>query len=178
MRDGLNAALPRDIACLLAQPAHPDFHAIRSATGKLYRYVIRLGEVPSALGRDRAWQLRYALDLRAMAAALEHVVGTHDFTSFRAAGCAAKSPIRHLDVARIQAREEEIWIEFYGAGFLRHMVRNLVGSLMEVGRHKREPTWFAELLEARNRQLAGPTAPALGLHLVRVDYPADLLTTD
>ena len=90
LRDGLNALLPGDIACLEARHMPADFHAMRSARGKLYRYVLRLGPARSALRRRRCWQLRYALDLDEMQRALDLLVGTHDFTSFRAAGCAAR----------------------------------------------------------------------------------------
>ena len=176
MRDGLNAVLPPEIACLEAAEAHPECHALRSATGKLYRYVIRVGPVPTALRRNRSWQVRYPLDVGAMGAALSLLEGEHDFTCFRAAGCASKSPVRRINRAGLDVVEGEIWIEIHGAGFLRHMVRNIVGSLHEVGRHKQEPAWFTHLIEARDRTLAGPTAPALGLHLVRVDYPPALLT--
>ncbi len=178
LRDGLNATLPPDVACLEAAVAHPDFHALRSAVGKLYRYVIRVGPVPTALARGRSWQVRYALDVRAMATALAILEGEHDFTSFRAAGCAARSPVRTITRAEIEVVEGELWIELYGTGFLRHMVRNIVGSLHEVGRHKQPPEWFGELLELRDRTKASATAPALGLHLVRVDYPSELLRDD
>ena len=178
LRDGLNATLPADVACLLAQEAHPDFHALRCAVGKLYRYVIRVGPVPTALSRGLSWQVRYALDVLAMSKALAFLEGEHDFTSFRAAGCAARSPVRRINRAAIDVVEGELWIELHGAGFLRHMVRNIVGALHEVGRQKRPPEWFRELLEVRDRTQAGVTAPARGLHLVRVDYPSELLRPD
>ncbi len=178
LRDGLNATLPPDVACLEAAVAHPDFHALRSAVGKLYRYVIRVGPVPTALLRGRSWQVRYPLDVRAMAAALALLEGEHDFTSFRAAGCAARSPGRRINRAAIDVVEGDLWIDLHGAGFLRHMVRNIVGALHEVGRNKKPPEWFGELLEVRDRSQASVTAPARGLHLVRVDYPSELLRAD
>ena len=175
---GLNSHLPPEIACLEAAVAHPDFHAQLSAVGKLYRYVLRTGTTRSPLQRDRSWQLRYALDLPAMVSALKSIEGRHDFSSFRAAGCASKSPIRTLHRAQLLVQEEGLWIEFYGEGFLRHMVRNIVGSLHDVGRHKHPPEWFGELMQARDRNLAGATAPPGGLFLVRVDYPEDLLVEE
>lgn len=175
IRDGLNSKLPDDIACLVAAPAQPEFHAQRSAQGKLYRYVLRVGPVKSALRANRYWGVRWPLDLDAMNAALQHLVGVHDFTSFRAAGCAARSPVRELLSGRIHAVEDELHVELYGRGFLRHMVRNIVGSLLQVGRGKRNADWFAELRDARDRAQGGRTAPGCGLFLVRVDYPAELL---
>jgi tRNA pseudouridine38-40 synthase len=171
VRDGLNSMLPPQIACLRAEPVSPEFHAQKSAVGKLYRYVLRVGPCRTALRRDRCWQVRYPLDLDAMGQALSLLVGRHDFTSFRAAGCSAKSPVREVSTAEIRPMEDAIWIELYGEGFLRHMVRNIVGSLHEIGRHNRPPSWFSELLEARDRTQAGVTAPPQGLFLVRVDYP-------
>ena len=175
IRDGLNSKLPDDIACLSASVAHPEFHAQRSATGKLYRYVIRVGPVPSALRAGRYWGVRWPLDVAGMHAAVQHLVGVHDFTSFRAAGCSASSPVREILSARVHVVEDETHIELHGKGFLRHMVRNIVGSLLQVGRGKRPPEWFAELRDARDRSRGGRTAPGCGLFLVRVDYPPELL---
>ena len=175
VRDGLNALLPRDVACLQAHVAHPDFHAQFSATGKLYRYVLRSGLVRSALRRDRHWQSRWPLEIRTMQAAVDQLVGRHDFTSFRASGCSAKSPVRTINRASVRSVGDEIWVELHGEGFLRHMVRNITGSLVQVGRGKHPPEWFGELLQVRDRTRAGRTAPGHGLFLVRVDYPPELL---
>lgn len=175
VRDGLNAVLPPDIACLEAALAAPEFHAQRSAVGKLYRYRLLLGPTRSALRRARVWPVRWALGADAMQQAAEVLVGTHDFSSFRAAGCSALSPVRTLSKARVELTDDELHVELYGDGFLRHMVRNIVGSLVEVGRGRRDPAWFAEVLARADRRQAGPTAPPDGLYLVRVDYPAELL---
>jgi tRNA pseudouridine38-40 synthase len=175
VRDGMNSNLPEDIGVLLAEPAHPDFHAQRSATGKLYRYRIRLGPGRPALRSGRIWSSRYALDVAAMQQALACIEGRHDFTSFRAAGCSARSPVRTVNRAQVREVEDELWVELHGEGFLRHMVRNVVGSLVEVGRGRRDPSWFRELLDQTDRKKAGRTAPSCGLYLVRVDYPSELL---
>jgi len=170
MRDGLNAHLPPDIACLDARPVAPEFHAQRSAVGKLYRYRLRVANSRSALRHGRVWASRYTLDIAAMDRAARRLVGEHDFASFRAAGCSATTSVRRIQRASVVAVDDEIWIELYGSGFLRHMVRIVVGSLVDVGRGRRAPSWFGELLELRDRQQAGRTAPAHGLYLVRVDY--------
>jgi tRNA pseudouridine38-40 synthase len=171
VRDGLNALMPHDIACVHAQVAAPDFHARFSAAGKLYRYVLRVHPARSALRSGRVWQSRWSLDLDAMRQGLRLLEGTHDFTSYRAAGCAAKSPVRRVDHCDLRRVEDEVWIEIYGQGFLRHMVRNIVGTAAVVGRGRQPAQWMGELLVLRDRGLAGRTAPGCGLYLVRVDYP-------
>ena len=171
--DGMNGLLPRDVSVLRARRVGMDFHATHSATGKLYRYVLRQGPGRSALRDGRVLQVRYPLDLVGMERALGHLVGEHDFSTFRARRCAARSPVRHIHAASIRQVGDEVWIEIHGAGFLRHMVRIIVGSLMEVGRHHHPPDWLKEILVARDRTAAGKTARACGLYLVRVDYPKE-----
>lgn len=178
IRDGLNHELPPDISCLGAERVSPRFHAQLSATGKLYRYVLRVGPSRSALRRERCWQQRGPLNLSAMQEALDRLVGEHDFTSFRASGCCAKSPVRRIRTATIGEVADEVWIELYGEGFLRHQVRNIVGSLITVGRERQPPGWFDTLLQAKDRRIASRTAPPQGLYLVRVDYPPELLNPD
>lgn len=170
IRDGLNALMPLDVSCWHAEQVSDDFHARFSATGKLYRYRIRTLPFRSALDRGRAWQRRQSLDPQAMRQALSYVIGTHDFTSFRGQGCTAKSPIREVVSATVERRDGEMVFEFQGKGFLRRMVRNLVGSAVVVGAGRRPPEWMGQVLNERDRSQAGPGAPSCGLYLVRVDY--------
>jgi tRNA pseudouridine38-40 synthase len=167
----LNARLPGDVVVRLLEPAPAAFHARRDARSKLYRYRLWTGLVRSPLRERFAWRVRAPLDLDALQSAAALLAGTHDFASFRAAGSAARTTVRTLTRAGWRGRVgEELCFEVEGPGFLRHMVRNLVGSLVEVGRGRREPGWIADLLAARDRTRAGPTAPAHGLTLVRVEY--------
>jgi tRNA pseudouridine38-40 synthase len=170
VRSGLNAGLPPQVACLKAEAVHPGFHALADARGKHYRYVLRAGKIRTPLRRQRCWTTGYDLDHRAMRLAMASIVGTHDFSSFRAARCAAQTSVRTIWSASIAPQGDELHIEVHGRGFLRHMVRNLVGSLVDVGRGKRPPAWLGQVLAARSRSAAGRAAPAHGLFLVSVDY--------
>lgn len=170
IRDGLNALMPLDISCWHAEQVSEDFHARYSAIGKLYRYRIRTLPSRSALERGRAWHYRKVLDPQAMSQALQGVIGTHDFTSFRGQGCCASSPVRELTLASVEPHPGELVLEFYGKGFLRRMVRNLVGSAVMVGVGREEPEWLRQVLNEKDRNQAGPGAPSCGLYLVRVDY--------
>ena len=166
----LNAVLPHDVAVRSLAPAPEGFHPRRAARSKLYAYRLWTSPVRSPLRERFALWKRPPLDLAAMGEAAGLVVGTHDFASFCAAGGAARTTLR--TVSRAEWRGEvgaELVFEVEGSGFLRHMVRNLVGTMLEIGRGRRGPAWIAELLAARDRTRAGPTAPAHGLTLVRVD---------
>jgi tRNA pseudouridine38-40 synthase len=170
LRRALNARLPDDVAVREASEAPPDFDPRRQARSKLYRYQIWNGRDRSPR-RVREWaQVLRPLDLDAMTRAARHLEGRHDFSSFRAAGSSVKTSVRTLHrVAVTGAPGGEVVIEFEGDGFLRHMVRNLVGTLLQVGHGAREADSLGDLLAARDRSLAGPTAPAGGLILVQVD---------
>ncbi len=171
LRRALNAVLPRDVAVREVVEAAPDFHALRDARGKLYRYAVWNGRSRSPL-RDRShYYVAPRLDSKAMAEGSRALVGTHDFASFQAAGSDVRTSERTLWRFDVEAREGgEILFWIAGEGFLRHMVRIAVGTLLEVGRGRRTPSGVAEALAARERCAAGPTAPAQGLTLVRVDY--------
>jgi tRNA pseudouridine38-40 synthase len=168
---GGNALLPGDIRILSAEAVPPGFDARRHATGKEYRYFLHLAPVGSPFLSRHAWHIEKPLDLDAVKAGLSFLVGEHDFTSFRAAGCSAQSAVRRIDDAALTGRLPSLWsIDFRGSGFLRHMVRNLVGTLVDVGRGKIPPERVGELLALRDRALAGMTAPPHGLFLWRVWY--------
>jgi tRNA pseudouridine38-40 synthase len=171
LQRALNAKLPADLAVREAVSVAAGFDARREAKGKLYRYWVWNGRQPSPLRRRRFHHVRERLDVERMGKASAPLAGQHDFASFRAAGSAAGSTVRNLSRVTVSgAAGGEIFFEFEGNGFLRHMVRNLVGTLLEVGLGRRPADSIPELLEIRDRRWAGPTAPAAGLTLVRVDY--------
>ncbi len=171
LQRALNGVLPREIAVRAVRTVADDFNALRAARRKRYRYRIWNHPVRSPLRAGRFAHIPRALDVERMARAAAHLVGEHDFSSFQAAGSDAKTTVRRLhrlDVEGTPGGEIEILAE--GSGFLRYMVRNLVGTLLEVGQGRRSVAWVADTLAARDRTHAGPTAPALGLVLEAVDY--------
>lgn len=170
IRAALNAKLPRDIRVLAARDAPATFDARRSARSKRYAYFVWNAPVASPFLAPYAWQLPRPLDRAAMAVGLASLRGKHDFSAFRAAAGQERSPIRTLLSTRIRSRGPLLACFVSADGFLHHMVRNLVGSLVEVGQGKHPPEWMGELLAGRDRRLAGPTAPAHGLVLLRVRY--------
>lgn len=169
---GTNSNLPDDIAVRWARTVSPDFHARFSASGRHYRYLILCRPTRSALWRGRAAWTHKALDLARMRAAGSLLVGRHDFTSFRALACQAKSPVRTLRYLELGRSGELLSLQLGADGFLHHMVRNIAGVLMAIGSGEAPVDWPAELLAVRNRALGGVTAPPQGLYLAGVDYPA------
>ncbi|MBL8952778.1 MAG: tRNA pseudouridine(38-40) synthase TruA [Myxococcaceae bacterium] len=168
---GLNGMLPEDIAVVTAEEVSPAFDARRWARGKRYRYRIGNRRARSPMRRNTHWEIFQPLDLEAMRRATEALIGQHDFQSFRAADCQSPTSVRKLTKIDVTgAVGDEIVIDVEGTAFLKHMVRNLVGSLADVGRAKRPFTWLGELLEKRDRTLAGMTAPPQGLALMEVLY--------
>ena len=168
---GANAELPRDISLSWAQPVPEHFHARYSAEARTYRYLILNRRARSALSARRATWVHRPLDETAMGRAAALLEGEHDFSAFRAAQCQAKSPIRRLE--RLTVRREEAWltIEATANAFLHHMVRNIAGLLIVIGKGDAPAAWAAEVLAGRDRRLSAPTAPADGLYLWRVRYP-------
>lgn len=168
---GMNALLPEDVAVHSASIEPDGFDARRSARGKRYRYVIENAGARAPLTRHRAWQLFGPLDVGAMREAARHLVGRHDFAAFQASDCAADHAVREvrrLDVLGEAGGRIEVVVE--ATAFVKHMVRNFVGTLVEVGQGKRAPGSMAELLRRGDRREAGPTAPPQGLFLEEVFY--------
>jgi tRNA pseudouridine38-40 synthase len=161
---------PDPIAILDCTIVADDFDARFSAIARHYRYRILARPAPPVLDRDRVWWVPQPMQIEPMREAAAALVGRHDFTTFRAAGCQAKSPVKTLDRLVVGADGEEIHIAASARSFLHNQVRSMVGSLKLVGEGKWRPADLAAALEARNRAACGPVAPARGLYLVRVDY--------
>jgi len=169
--DALNHFLrPAPIAILEAAETAPDFHARFSATGRHYLFRIITRRAPLVMERGHAWHVVKELDVDAMHAAAQELVGTHDFTTFRAAECQAHSPIKTLDKLTVRRSLDEIDVEASARSFLHHQVRSIVGTLKLVGEGKWRPRDVKAALEAHSRSRCGPVSPPDGLHLVRVDY--------
>ncbi len=166
---GLNTKLPPEIVALSARAVPRAYNPRRWTRRKMYRYRVLNRSVRCPHRRGQTWFQRRPLDVTAMAQASAALVGTHDFTSFRAAGCTAAHPIRLLESAAVHAVDDEVHVEFIGRGFLRYQVRNMVGTLIQVGHGSRAPDSIPVLLAARDRKRAGVTAPAHGLWLVWVE---------
>jgi tRNA pseudouridine38-40 synthase len=170
---GTNSKLPGDVSVRWANPVAEPFHARYSAVCRYYRYVIlNRRQRPALLRRRAAWE-RSPLQVAAMHAAAEYLLGEQDFSSFRAAGCQAKSAVRNVVGLEVHRRGDLVFIDIAANAFLQHMVRNVAGVLIEIGKGKREPAWAKELLEARDRTRAAATAPPQGLYLSRIDYPPE-----
>ncbi|HEY7725904.1 MAG TPA: tRNA pseudouridine(38-40) synthase TruA [Anaeromyxobacteraceae bacterium] len=169
---GMNALLPDDVAVVAASLEPDGFDARRSAAGKRYRYRIENRETRFPIGRAYAWQVFRPLDAPAMREAAGALVGRHDFAAFQAADREARHAVRDLRRLEVTgAGRGTVEVVAEATAFVKHMVRNLVGSLVEVGARRRSPAWVREVLEGRDRRQAGPTAPALGLCREEVFYP-------
>lgn len=169
---GGNSYLPEDIRILWVRRVENDFHARYSALARLYRYVIHNRPVKSALQHKQMTWCYCALDAESMGLAGQHLVGNHDFSSFRAKGCQSKSPYRQVHFVDVHRDADKVIISICANAFLHHMVRNIAGVLMDVGLGKHQPDWPLELLAAKKREIAGITAPPSGLYLESVYYPA------
>jgi tRNA pseudouridine38-40 synthase len=172
---GINSNLPPDVAVRWVREVPPEFDARRSALWRRYRYTILQRAARPALDRERVWWLRQPLDCAAMTAAATALLGEHDFSAFRAAGCQAKTARRRLMAIRVAVRRDAasavVTLEFTANAFLQHMVRNLVGTLAAIGGGELPPSAAAAILATRDRTAAGVAAPPCGLALVEVHYP-------
>jgi tRNA pseudouridine38-40 synthase len=170
LQRGVNALCGPGIVVREAAPAAAMFDPRRDARRRTYEYAIDNRPYASPFRRRTAWHVHRPLDRSAMAAAAALLVGEHDFRSFQAADCDADNPVRRVFTSEIESAGDDVAYRIAATAFLRHMVRNVVGTLVEVGRGERSVDGFARLIDARDRRVAGPTAPAHGLCLVRVDY--------
>lgn len=170
IRDYMNRYLPDAIAVREVKPCAPRFHARYKAIGKTYRYTVFVGEVKPVFDRKYVTILPYVPDVEAMRRAAAELVGEHDFAAFCGNPRMKKSTVRLVDSITIEQNRDRIHFTFHGTGFLQNMVRILVGTLLEVGRGYWEPDYVQTILDARDRKLAGPTAPPEGLCLMKVDY--------
>ncbi|MFF7706796.1 tRNA pseudouridine(38-40) synthase TruA [Pseudomonas sp. NPDC007930] len=169
---GTNAELPHDISVTWMRQMPADFHARFKATARRYRYVIYNDPIrPAHLGEEVTWNHR-PLDVARMAKAAEPLLGTHDFSAFRASQCQAKSPVKQLHHLRVTQHGQMIVIDVRANAFLHHMVRNLAGVLMAIGSGDKPVEWARQVLEGRDRKTGGVTAHPYGLYLVQVEYPA------
>ena len=170
---GANSNLPDDISVSWVRRVDDEFHARFSATGRSYRYRILNRLQRSALHRHRAWWVHQPLDEVRMNEAAERLVGEHDFSAFRAAGCQAGSAMR--EITRIEVTRDRDWVTLRVSAnaFLMHMVRNITGTLAAIGQGEAPVEWITEVLESGDRKLGGVTAPPHGLTLVAVEYPAE-----
>lgn len=168
---GTNTRLHPGISLLWAKPVSDDFHARFSACARRYRYRILNRWVRPAVERGRASWIRHPLDADAMNLAAASLLGEHDFSSFRAVGCQARSPVREIQDLRVTREGNEVFIDIRANAFVYHMVRNIAGVLIQIGQGLRPVSWASEVLAARDRTKAGITAPAEGLYFVAAYYP-------
>lgn len=170
---GTNRFLEQDVRLHWVHPVNDEFHARFSALTRSYRFIINNAKIPSALFRNYSTHEYLNLDPALMLQAGKLLVGTHDFSSFRAAGCQAHSPVRTVMDFELNSNGQWIWFDVRANAFLQHMIRNIAGSLIDVGSGERDLAWMAEVLDAKDRTKAGTTAPPNGLYLTGVEYPKE-----
>ncbi len=183
LRRAVNTFLPETIVVTQSDEVHHDFHAIRDATRKRYRYQLQLGGSRDVFLYRYHWRVKHAIDPDLMQQAATYIVGQQDFASFQAAGAVRKSTVRHVYACDVSVEQlspdsnlvatprQRLNVEVEANGFLYNMVRNIVGTMVEVGRGRYPPDWIADVIAGQNRDLAGQTAPPQGLFLKFVQYP-------
>ena len=167
---GINTYLPHDIAIKWVTLVNDDFHARFSAVSRHYQYLIFNSSIKSPLLHNRAVRIHPELNHDDMHTAAQYLVGTHDFSAFRAAQCQAKTAIRHIEFCRVSRANSFVIIDIKANAFLQHMVRNIAGVLIEIGLGKKEIPWVKQILDQKDRKHAGITAPPGGLYLTGVGY--------
>ena len=170
---GVNSLLPETIRVHWAQTVDAEFHARFSATARQYFYIIYCSKVSSAVLHNKVTHSRDELNYEEMNKAAQTLLGEQDFSSFQAAGCQSKSPNRFVEHARVFMQGAFLILDIKANAFLQHMVRNIAGALLEIGREEQGSDWISDLLAAKDRTLAGVTASPDGLYLVGIDYPAE-----
>jgi tRNA pseudouridine38-40 synthase len=171
---GANTNLPDNISIhWVMNPVADDFHARFSALSRRYRYIILNRKARPALQQKRVYWVYNALDVGQMNQAAQYLLGENDFSSFRAAGCQARHAMREIKSLQVSRQGDYIHVDIVANAFLHHMVRNIVGSLIEVGQGNQPAEWFSTLLELKDRTRAGATAPSSGLYFVKADYPEE-----
>lgn len=172
---GANTQLPKDVSVAWVREVAEDFHARFSAISRTYHYKIINRLARSAVNYERATWIYHSLNEHLMHEAAQHLVGEHDFTSFRTAACQANTPQRNVQSISVERSGDWLLCKVTANAFLHHMVRNIVGSLIMIGQGERPVEWIVSIRDAKDRKIAGPTAPADGLYLHSVNYPAKFL---
>lgn len=173
---GSNTNLPHNVAILWAKPVSAEFHARFSAQRRSYRYIIYCRPVrPTFMSHRVTWSYT-ELDIERMQEAATHLLGENNFNAYRTVHCQAKSPVRHLFKLDVERKGPFIYLDLQANGFLHHMVRNIAGVLMAIGRGEKGTEWSREILLGEDRRLGGITAPAHGLYFTGVHYPSELLS--
>ena len=170
---GVNSLLPETIRVRWSQTVDAEFHARFSATARQYFYIIYCSQVGSTVLHNKVTHSRDELNYEVMNQAAQALLGEQDFSSFQAAGCQSKSPNRFVEHARVFMQGAFLILDIKANAFLQHMVRNIAGALLEIGREEQDSDWISDLLAAKDRTLAGVTASPDGLYLVGIDYPAE-----
>jgi len=167
---GANTKLPDSIAIKWIKPVDDDFHARFGAKSRSYRYILNTRKIPLGILADYVSRYPLDLDLDAMRSAVQSLIGTHDFSAYRASGCQSMDPVKTMYSIEINQHKDWIWLDICGNGFLQHMVRNIVGVLLKIGTGEREVSWAAEVLDSKDRKQGGVTAKPNGLFFVEARY--------